>query len=112
PKFGLLAPATQGGTIAARYFMPWKTHHAMAVTGAQCLAACAMAPGSVAQGMAALPQQTPTNIELEHPTGKIDVLIDCACEGEFDVHSVGLVRTARKIADGNLYIPAALWRGN
>ncbi|MDA2912266.1 hypothetical protein MYX04_15210, partial [Nitrospiraceae bacterium AH_259_D15_M11_P09] len=38
PKFGLLAPARDGGTIAARYFMPWQTHPSMAVTGAQCLA--------------------------------------------------------------------------
>ena len=35
PKFGLLAPAKDGGTVATRYFMPWKTHPTMAVTGAQ-----------------------------------------------------------------------------
>lgn len=34
PKFGLIAPAREGGTIAARYFMPWNTHPSMAVTGA------------------------------------------------------------------------------
>jgi len=39
PKFGLLAPARDGGSFAARYFMPWNTHPAMAVTGAQCLSA-------------------------------------------------------------------------
>lgn len=38
PKFGLLAPARDGGTIATRYFMPWTTHPSMAVTGSQCLA--------------------------------------------------------------------------
>lgn len=112
PKFGLVAPAKEGGTIAARYFMPWKTHHAMAVTGAQCLAACALAPGSVADGMLERPQQTPVNVELEHPTGKIEVLVDCNCDGVFDVNSVGLVRTARKLADGNLYIPSSVWDGN
>jgi 2-methylaconitate cis-trans-isomerase PrpF len=30
PKFGLLAPAKAGGTIATRYFMPWSTHPSMA----------------------------------------------------------------------------------
>lgn len=112
PKFGLVAPAKDGGTIAARYFMPWKTHHAMAVTGAQCLAACAMAPGSVADGLLNRPEQTPVDIELEHPTGKISVLIDCSCGDDFDVNTVGLVRTARKLADGNLYVPAAIWDGS
>ncbi len=109
PKFGLLAPAKDGGTIAARYFMPWKTHHAMAVTGAQCLAACAMAPGSVADGMTARSTGGEVMVSLEHPTGKIDVLIDCQCDGDFDVNTVGLVRTARKLADGNLYVPASVW---
>jgi 2-methylaconitate cis-trans-isomerase PrpF len=33
PKFGLLAPARDGGTISTRYFMPWSTHPTMAVTG-------------------------------------------------------------------------------
>lgn len=111
PKFGLLAPAREGGSIAARYFMPWKTHHAMAVTGAQCLAACAMAPGSVAEGLFAAPQNESVTLVLEHPTGTIDVLIDCGCKPDFEVNTVGLVRTARKLADGNLYIPASVWGG-
>ena len=111
PKFGLLAPAKDGGTIAARYFMPWKTHHAMAVTGAQCLAACTMAPGSIADGMADRSDDGVMTVVLEHPTGKIDVVIDCQCDGDFDVNTVGLVRTARKLADGNLYIPASIWNG-
>ncbi len=109
PKFAIVAKAREGGTIATRYFMPWKTHHAMAVTGAQCLAACAMAPGSVAEGLLERPENFPVNVALEHPTGKIDVLIDCNCSDDFDVNSVGLVRTARKLADGNLYIPASVW---
>ncbi len=52
PKFGLLSPARQGGTISARYFMPWNCHPPMAVTGSQCLASCALTPGTVADGLA------------------------------------------------------------
>jgi len=122
PKFGLVAAPKEGGTIATRYFMPWKTHHAMAVTGAQCLAACAMAPGSVAEGLAVVPSDktgdnagdkegSAVKVELEHPTGKIEVLIDCECADTFDVRTVGMVRTARKLADGNLYIPTSVWGG-
>ena len=44
PKFGLVAPAVQGGTLAVRYFMPWTTHPTVAVTGSQCLASCALTP--------------------------------------------------------------------
>ena len=52
PKFGLLAPARDGGTAAARYFMPWNCHPSLAVTGSQCLGACLLCPGTVGEGLA------------------------------------------------------------
>ena len=33
PKFALLAEPQKDGAVAARYFMPWKTHPSYAVTG-------------------------------------------------------------------------------
>ncbi|MEP4030935.1 4-oxalomesaconate tautomerase [Roseibium polysiphoniae] len=105
PKFGLLAPANQGGTIAARYFMPWKTHPTMAVTGAQCLASCALTPGSVADGLLTRPSASPVEVVLEHASGTIDVLVDYSSDNGFELKSAGLVRTARKLADGHVYVP-------
>ena len=113
PKFGLLARARAGGTIATRYFMPWKTHPTMAVTGAQCLASCVLAPGTVAAGLAALPNQRPAPITLEHASGTIEVLVDYEdAENGFAVNSAGLIRTARKIASGEVFVPAAVWGGH
>ncbi|WP_136442790.1 4-oxalomesaconate tautomerase [Pacificoceanicola onchidii] len=111
PKFGLLAPANAGGTIAARYFMPWKTHPTMAVTGAQCLASCALTPGSVADGLLERPDASPANVVLEHASGTIDVLVDFTANNNFALNAAGLVRTARKLADGNVYVPARIWAG-
>ncbi|NDA08698.1 MAG: 4-oxalomesaconate tautomerase, partial [Alphaproteobacteria bacterium] len=48
PKFGLFAPHPETGHIITRYFMPWNTHPTMAVTGSQCMASCALTPGTVA----------------------------------------------------------------
>lgn len=111
PKVGLLAPARDGGTIAARYFMPWKCHPSMAVTGAQCLASCVLTPGTVAD--VALPNETPANIVLEHPSGSIDVLVDFENGSEgFTVNSAGLVRTARKLAAGEVFVPTQIWSGD
>lgn len=111
PKFGLLAPARAGGTISARYFMPWNAHPSMAVTGAQCLAACALHPGTVAEGMAAIPDERPAPVRIEHASGAIDVAVDCTLGPEgFALHSAGLVRTARLLAKGELYVPQAVWR--
>lgn len=111
PKFGLLAPAKAGGTIAVRYFMPWKTHPTMAVTGAQCLASCALTPGSVSDGLLTRPENNPAELVLEHASGTIDVLVDFDTDEGFSLNAAGLVRTARKLADGNVYVPATIWAG-
>jgi 4-oxalomesaconate tautomerase len=110
PKFGFVAPAKDGGTIAARYFMPWKCHPTMAVTGAQCLAACVLTPGTVAEGLAVIPNATPAKIILEHASGSIDVLVDFrnTLDG-FKINSAGLTRTARKLAAGEVFIPSKIW---
>ena len=55
PKFGIVAAPRAGGAIAARYFMPWQCHPSLAVTGSQCIAACTMTPGTVAQGLGVIP---------------------------------------------------------
>lgn len=110
PKFGLLAPATDGGTIATRYFMPWKTHPTMAVTGAQCLASCVLTPGTVADGMAARSNERPATVTLEHASGRIDVLVDYDLTATgIDLRSAGLVRTARLLARGEAMIPKSVW---
>jgi 4-oxalomesaconate tautomerase len=113
PKFGLLAPAKAGGTIATRYFMPWSTHPSMAVTGAQCLASCVLTPGTIAEGMAAKSNETPANVILEHASGKIEVAVDYADAATgFEIKSAGLIRTARKIASGEVFIPRSIWAGH
>jgi len=113
PKFGILAAARDGGTIATRYFMPWKTHPTMAVTGAQCLASCVLTPGTVADGMAERSAARPATITLEHAGGQIDVVVDYDLTGDgIDLRSAGLVRTARLLARGEVMVPASVWSGH
>lgn len=110
PKFGLIAPPKSGGTISARYFMPWACHPSMAVTGSQCLASCVLAPGTVAAGLARVPENSPAQVVIEHPLGKIEVIVDYSrIPDGFNLHSAGLIRTARKLVAGEVYIPAGLW---
>lgn len=106
PKFAVLAKPRNGGTVTARYFMPWKTHPTMAVTGAQCIASCALQPGSVADGLCERPDPGTVEVVLEHPSGQIEVLVSFTAENGFTFESAGLIRTARKLADGQLYIPS------
>ncbi|WP_420583495.1 PrpF domain-containing protein [Ruegeria sp.] len=99
PKFGLVAPARDGGTLAVRYFMPWKTHPTMAVTGAQCMASCALTPGTVADGLLDRPTNSPAEVILEHASGKIDVLVDFSTDDGFTVNAAGL-EPDRKVVEG------------
>jgi len=105
PKFGLLSEADNIGHIVCRYFMPWQTHPSLAVTGSQCMASCALAPGTIATGMMQAPETKPSKITLHHPMGTMDVIVDYSIgeSGEFIHHSAGLVRTARKLAAGQVF---------
>ena len=107
PKFGLLAPPRQGGSVSARYFMPWSAHPTYAVTGSICTGTCLLAPGTVAEGIAEFDPGNPVTIRLEHPSGMIDVVFDYAIEnGDFRLNSAGFLRTARRLFKGLVSIPA------
>lgn len=111
PKFGLIAPPSAGGTLSARYFMPKKCHPSMAVTGSQCLASCVLAPGTVAEGLVQPSTHSPASIVIEHPMGSIEVIVDYALTGDgIAVKSAGLIRTARKLAAGEVFVPARVWK--
>ena len=113
PKFGLLAPPNDGGAATVRYFMPWKCHPTLAVTGSQCMSACLLAPGTVAEGLLPKPNTSRVSLDLEHPAGKMNVVMQIESDGvSFDVVSAGLVRTARKIAQGEVFVPRGVWAGN
>jgi hypothetical protein len=114
PKLTLLAKPRNGGSITARYFMPWSSHPSMAVTGAQCIAACAILPGTVAEGLTEglVAHASPVTVGIEHPSGTFDVLVDFAQQDQgIDIRSAGVVRTARLLARGEVMVPAAVWTG-
>lgn len=111
PKFTMLAPPREGGAMSVRYFMPWQAHPSLAVTGSQCLAACALAQGSVSDGVAQRPGESPARVALEHPSGAMEVLVDYETAGGLAIRSTGLLRTARKLAEGRVFIPSHIWDG-
>ena len=113
PKFGLVAPPREGGTLATRYFMPWDCHPSLAVTGSQCLATCVLAGGTVCDGLTADRHSSPARLLLEHPAGTLEVVVEFERKGvDFSVLSCNLVRTARKLAEGRVFVPRSIWRGH
>jgi 4-oxalomesaconate tautomerase len=104
PKVGILSEARHGGTITSRYFMnSRRCHKGHAVTGALCVAAACRLPGSVAHDLAAPALSSLVN--LEHPSGRIE--IDLSFDASGHVSRASLVRTARKIFEGNVIVPAS-----
>ena len=110
PKFGLIAKPKDGGAALTRYFMPWNCHPSLAVTGSQCLSACLLCPGTVADGILPVPNSSPVTLFLEHPMGKLEVIVDFKANGpEFKLVSAGLTRTARKLAAGHVFVSKSVW---
>ncbi len=110
PKVSLLAKPRHGGTISSRYFVPSNCHAAHAVTGAICVATAAMLPGTVTDGLVARPEGQRPQIGVEHPSGRIDIILDLAqSDSGLEVKRAGLIRTARKLFRGELYVPGRIW---
>lgn len=106
PKFGLVSAPREGGSISARYFMPWRCHPSFAVTGSICTSSCAMAPGTVAESLVQLPATWPGTIKIEHPSGSIEVVMDVdQSNNQFKLNNAGLLRTARRLFVGNVDVP-------
>ena len=112
PKIGLLSPPRASGTITSRYFTPRRLHAAHAVTGGVCVATACVLEGSIADGLAELPPGNPRPIRIEHPSGQIDVLLETRGHGlDLQVVSAGVLRTARKLMVGKVFVPEGLWKG-
>jgi 2-methylaconitate cis-trans-isomerase PrpF len=104
PKPVLLAPASAGGTLSVRYFMPHECHRALAITGAIAVATACATPGTVAAALAG-PVAPPAEIVLEHPSGRLGVrLVPRACGG---APAAIVERTARRLFEGVVFARAA-----
>jgi 4-oxalomesaconate tautomerase len=112
PKMTLIAPARAGGHVATRTFIPHDCHAAIGVLGAVSVATACILPGSVAQGIATVPVGASKQMSVEHPTGEFSVTLDVGgTPDKPTVLKAGLLRTARLILRGEVFVPADVWDG-
>jgi 4-oxalomesaconate tautomerase len=113
PKMCLIAPPQRGGSVCTRNFIPHRVHDAIGVFGAVSVATACVLPGTVAAGVAVVGDgESGKELEVEHPTGFFTVAMDVAVEGEaVQVRKAALLRTARRLMRGEIYVPAAVWGG-
>jgi len=111
PKMCLVSPARHSGTLHTRTFIPHRVHEAIGVLGAVSVATACVTPGSVAAQVARLaPRSGLQRLEIEHPTGFFTVEMDVALEGaEVTVKRSALLRTARKLMQGEVFVPRSAW---
>jgi 4-oxalomesaconate tautomerase len=107
PKMCLVAPPAAGGSICTRTFIPHDCHSAVGVLGAVTVATAAVLPGSVAHGCARVPEGNPKTLSVEHPSGEFSVVLTLNPHVASEVSGAALLRTARLIMRGEVFI-----RGN
>ena len=111
PKPVIVSAGDGEDSITSRYFTPRRCHASHAVTGAIGVATAFALPGTVASR--AQPIAGVRTVTVLHPQGRIDV--EVAVEGRGDSASIqraSLVRTARKILQGELHLPDYVFSKN
>ena len=113
PKMSLLSAAGHGGVVDTRTFIPRRVHEAIGVFGAVSVATACLVPGSVAAELADLPQTNGVvELDVEHPSGFFTVSMDVdVADGQVVVHRAALLRTARLLMRGDVFVPASVWGG-
>jgi 2-methylaconitate cis-trans-isomerase PrpF len=110
PKPVLVSAAGAGGTLNVRYFTPRACHRAVAATGAVGIATACVLPGSLAFEFAGpTPPGATALITIEHPAGRIPIELELAPAGAaLPVARASLVRTARRLFAGSVFVPDPL----
>lgn len=113
PKVSLLSRASDGGALSTRTFIPKRVHEAIGVLGAVSVATACVIPGSVAYAIADRSSFEATGtLDVEHPTGYFSVALDVECDGQaVVVQRCALLRTARLLMRGEVYVPHSVWVG-
>jgi 4-oxalomesaconate tautomerase len=105
PKMCLVAKPRAGGHICTRTFIPRDCHSAVGVLGAVTVATAAVNPGSVANRYAVVMPGLAKTISVEHPSGEFSVVLTMNAANPSEVVRAALLRTARLIMRGEVFVP-------
>jgi 4-oxalomesaconate tautomerase len=101
PKMMLVAAPAHGGAVTVRSFIPHRAHATIGVLGAVSVATACLIEGSPAADVATIPEGTTKMLSVEHPTGEMSCVLTLDDQGQ--VATAALLRTARKLMDGNIF---------
>lgn len=101
PKMMLVARPRDGGAIAVRSLIPHRVHASIGVLGAVSVATACLIEGSPAAALAQVPPGATKTLGVEHPTGVTECVVTVDASGA--PVEAGMLRTARKLMDGEVY---------
>ena len=102
PKMTLVAPPKHGGALTTRVFIPHRAHASIGVLGAVTAATACLVEGSPAAEVAKVPEGDSKTLSIEHPSGETTCILKV--DGDGEVTSAALLRTARKLMDGVVFV--------
>jgi len=114
PKMCLVAPPRDGGHISTRTFIPHVCHRSIGVLGAVSVATACLFPGSVTSRIAQVPDGREKTMVIEHPTGSfaLRLVVDDSDAQSISVEKAGVIRTARLLFRGEVFVPSAVRDGS
>ncbi len=101
PKMTMVSAPRGGGAIGTRTFIPHRCHKTIGVLGAVSVATACLIAGTPAHGLAARGEGRERALAVEHPSGEMTVVARLDEAGE--VISAAILRTARKLMDGEVF---------
>ncbi|MFF0508727.1 4-oxalomesaconate tautomerase [Streptomyces fimicarius] len=110
PKMTLVAPPRHGGALSTRSLIPRVCHQSIGVLAAVTAATACALEGSVAHDLAAGDLAGPEiDVSIEHPSGAFGVTLARDPEDRRRFTRSALLRTARLLMAGDLYVPRSVW---
>ena len=101
PKMMLVAAPRDGGAIAVRSLIPHRVHASIGVLGAVSVATACLIEGSPAAAVASVPSGRNLTLGVEHPSGVTECVVTLDDAGQ--PVEAGMLRTARKLMDGEVF---------
>ena len=99
PRIAMVGPGADDADLLARSFSMGRPHRALPMTAAMCISAAARLHGTLVHSHAAV---SGASIRIRHPKGVVEV--ESLLDDKDGVASVGVTRTARRIAAGVVYV--------
>ena len=102
PKMTMVSAPVNGGAVGTRTFIPHNCHKTIGVLGAVSVATACLLRGAPAYDLADRGEGAQRSLSIEHPTGEMTVV--ATLDGEGNVAEAAILRTARKLMDGEVFL--------